>query len=82
MKVFYNKTHDIVEESYDVEFDETNGSYDEQENLNDVRIDGLRNAMKNISIGDVRSREKDEDEGGPYISIRVNPSISNSNNQA
>ena len=65
-----------------MEFDETNGSYDEQENLNDVRIDGLRNAMKNISIGDVRPRERDEDEDSPSISIRVNPSTSNSNNQA
>src|SRR6185437_15026737 len=38
----YNKTHGIVEEAYDVEFDETNGSHDEQENLDDVRSDGLR----------------------------------------
>ena len=42
----YNKTHGIVEEAYDVEFDETNGSHNEQENLDDVRSDGLRNAMK------------------------------------
>ena len=28
----YNKTHDIIEEAYDVEFDETNGSHNEQEN--------------------------------------------------
>ena len=39
-----------------------------------MRSDGLRNAMKNISIGDVRPREEDEDEDGPSISIRVNPS--------
>ena len=38
----YNKTHGIVEEAYDVEFDETNRSHDEQENLDDVRSDGLR----------------------------------------
>ena len=42
----YNKTHGIVEEAYDVEFDKTNGSHNEQENLDDVRSDGLRNAMK------------------------------------
>ena len=77
----YNKTHGIVEEAYDVEFDETNGSHYEQENL-DVRSDGLRNAMKNMSIGDVRPREEDEDEDGPSISIRVNPSTSISNDQA
>ena len=45
-------------------------------NLDDVRSDGLRNAMKNMSIGDVRPREEDEDEDGPSISIRINPSTS------
>ena len=65
-----------------MEFDETNGSQKEQENLDDVRSDGLRNAMKNMSIGDVRPREEDEDEDGPSISIRVNPSTSISNDQA
>ena len=72
----------IVEEAYDVEFDETNGSHDEQDNLDDVRSDGLRNAIKNISIGDVIPREEDEDEDGPPIFIRVNPSTSISNDQA
>ena len=57
-----------------MKFDETNGSQNEQENLDDVRSDGLKNAMKNMSIGDVRPREEDEDEDGPSISIRVNPS--------
>jgi transposase InsO family protein len=69
----YNKMHGIVEEAYDVEFDETNGSHSEQENLDDVRSDGLRNAMKNMSIGDVRPREEDEGDDGHSISIRVNP---------
>ena len=78
----YNKTHGIVEQAYDVEFDGTNGSHYEQENLADVGSDGLRNAMKNMSIGDVRPREEDEDEDGPSISIRVNPSTSISNDQA
>ena len=41
-----------------------------------MRSDGLRNAMKNMSIGDVRPREEDEDEDGPSISVRVNPSTS------
>ena len=62
--------------------DETNGSHNEQENLEDVRSDGLRNAIKNMSIGDIRPREEHEDEGGPSISIRVNPSTSISNDQA
>ena len=62
-----------------MEFDETNGSHDDQDNLDDVRNDGLKNAMKTISIGDVRPREEDED--GPSISIRVNPSTSILNDQ-
>ena len=65
-----------------MEFGETNGSHDKQKNIDDVRSDGLRNAIKNMSIGDVRPREEDEDEGGPSISIRVNPSTSIPNNQA
>jgi len=65
-----------------VEFDETDGSHNEQENLDDVRSDGLRNAMKTMSIGDVRPREEDEDEDGPSISIRVIPSTTTSNDQA
>jgi hypothetical protein len=32
----FNKTHGIIEEAYDVDFDETNGSQDENENLDDV----------------------------------------------
>ena len=35
-----------------------------------------------MSIGDIRPREEDEVEGGPSISIRVNPSTSISNDQA
>ena len=65
-----------------MEFDETNGSHDEQENFDDVRSDGLRNTIKNMSIGDVRPREEDDDEDGPSISIRVNPSTSISTDQA
>jgi len=65
-----------------VEFGETNGSHDKQKNLDDVRSDGLRNAIKNMSIGDIRPREEDENEVGPSISIRVNSSTSISSDQA
>ena len=47
-----------------------------------MRSDGLRNTIKNMSIGDVRPREEDEDEYGPSISIRVNPLTSIPNDQA
>ena len=47
-----------------------------------MRSDGLRNAVKNILIGDVRPKEEDEGEHGPSISIRVNLSTSTSSDQA
>jgi hypothetical protein len=50
----YNKSIGAVEEICDVQFDETNGSHEEQENLDDMWSDGLRNAVKNMSIGDIR----------------------------
>jgi hypothetical protein len=47
-----------------------------------VRSDGLRNAIKNISIGDIRPREENKEEDGPSIFIRIDPSTSTSNAQA
>jgi hypothetical protein len=43
-----------LEEVHDVEFDETQGSQNEDQNLDDVRGDQLANAMRNMDIGDVR----------------------------
>jgi hypothetical protein len=45
-----------LEEVYDVEFDETKGSQDENENLDDVRGIQLSNALKNIGVGELRPR--------------------------
>jgi hypothetical protein len=56
----FNKTHGIIEEAYDVEFDETNGSQDENENLNDVGGFQLRNAMKTMAIGEIKPKEDDD----------------------
>ena len=42
-----------LEEVHDVEFDETNGFQEEDENLDDVRGTQLINAMKNMDIGDI-----------------------------
>ena len=39
-----------------MEFDETNGSQEEDENLDDVRGTQLVNAMKNMDIGELRPR--------------------------
>ena len=40
-----------------MEFDETNGSQEEDENLDNMRGTQLANAMKKIGIGDIRPRE-------------------------
>jgi phage-related protein len=50
-----------LEEVYDVEFDKTQGSQNENQNLDDVRGDQLSNAMKNMDIGDIRPRQDDDD---------------------
>jgi hypothetical protein len=46
-----------LEEVYDMEFDETNGSQEEDENLDDVRGTQLADAIKKMDISDIRSRE-------------------------
>ena len=40
-----------------MEFDETNGSQEEDDNLDDVRGTQLVNAIKNMDVGDIRLRE-------------------------
>ena len=62
--------------SHDVEFDETNGSQEEDENLDDVRGTQLVNAMKNMDIGDIRPREVID------VEDDKNQVLSNSNEQA
>ena len=53
----WNLASGILEEVHDVEFDETNGSQEEDENLDDVRGTQLANAMKKMDVGDIRPRE-------------------------
>ena len=53
----WNLASGILEEVHDVEFDETNGSQEEDENLDDVRGTQLVNAMKNMDIGELRPTE-------------------------
>jgi hypothetical protein len=45
-----------LEEVHDFEFDETNSSQDEEDNLDDVRGTQLANAMKKIGIADIRPK--------------------------
>ena len=44
----FNHATGLVEETYDVEFDESNGSQVAHENLDDVGDEPLREVMKNI----------------------------------
>jgi hypothetical protein len=53
----WNLSSGTLEEVHDVEFDETKGSQDKEENLDDVRGTQLVNAMKNMDVGDIRPRE-------------------------
>jgi hypothetical protein len=56
----YNQTG-LVEETCDVEFDDNNDSREEQEHLDDVGNKGLRITMKNMTIGDVKLKDEDDD---------------------
>jgi hypothetical protein len=51
----------VVEETYDVEFDETNVSRGVLENLDDVGDEPLREAMKNMQIGAIKPKEDEEE---------------------
>ena len=64
-----------LEEVHDVEFDETKGSQDENENFEDVRGIQLLNAMKNMDVSELRPRQVNDDE---YDQVQV---LSNSNVQ-
>jgi hypothetical protein len=62
----------VVEETYDVEFDETNGSQGALGNLDDVGDEPLREAMKNMPIGAIKPKEDEEE-----MQIIDGPSSSN-----
>ena len=51
----------MVEETYDVEFDESNGSQGAHENLDDVGDEPLREVMKNILVGDIKPKDDEDD---------------------
>jgi hypothetical protein len=51
----------VVEETYDVEFDDTNGSQGAHENLEDVGDEPLREAMKNMPIRAMKPKEDEEE---------------------
>jgi hypothetical protein len=78
----FNKTHGIIEEAYDVEFDETNGSQDENENLNDVGGVQLRNTMKTMAIGEIKPMEDDDDDDDGIVVIPSSSTINEETQQS
>jgi hypothetical protein len=58
-RVFNNSTR-VIEESCDVEFDESNGSQGDGFCCDDVGKEPLRDAMKNMAIGYIKPREDDD----------------------
>ena len=58
----WNLASGTLEEVHDVQFDETKGSPDENENLEDVRGIELSNAIKNMDVGELRPRQVNDEE--------------------
>jgi hypothetical protein len=74
-----------LEEVHNVEFDETNGSQEEDENPDDVRGTQLANIMKNMDIGGIRPREVinvEDDKNQVFSNSNVQASGSHDQNQA
>ena len=70
-----------LEEVHHVEFDETKGSQDENENLEDVRGIRLSNAMKNMNVGELRPRQV-IDEEHDQVQVLSKSNMQDDTNQA
>jgi hypothetical protein len=70
-----------LEEVHDVEFNETKGSQDENENFDDVRGILLSNAMKNMDIGELRPRQINNEEDN-QVQVLSNSNVQDDTNQA
>ena len=66
---------------HDVEFNETKGSQDENENLEDVRGIQLSNAMKNMDVGELRPRQVNDEED-EQVQVLSNSNVQVDTNQA
>jgi hypothetical protein len=77
----WNLASSTLEEVYDFKFDETKGSQDENENLDDVRGIQLSNAMKNIDVGELRPRQV-IDEEDDEVQVLSNSNVQVDTNQA
>jgi hypothetical protein len=57
----FNHATSLVEERYDVEFDESNGFQGAIKNCDDVGDEPLREAMKNMPVGDIKPKDDEDD---------------------
>jgi hypothetical protein len=73
-RVFNNSTR-VIEETCDVEFDESNGSRGDGFCCNDVGKEPLREAMKKMAISDIKPKEDDD-----FYSIHENSSSDDDDN--
>ena len=58
----FNTTTGCVEETYDVDFDESNGSQGAHVDVVDIGDEPLEDALKNLAIGEIKPKEDDEDD--------------------
>jgi hypothetical protein len=77
----WNLASGTLEEVHDVEFDETKGSQDENENLDDVRGIQLLNTMKNTDISELRPRQVNDEEDD-QVQVLSNSNMQVDTNQA
>jgi hypothetical protein len=57
----FNHAPGLIEETYDVEFDESNGSQGAIENCDNVGDEPLREVMKNMPVGDIKPKDDEDD---------------------
>ena len=72
----FNQTSGLVEETCDVEFDESNGSQEEVVGYDNVGDEEIEEALKKMSIGDIKPEEVHEGNdqgGGPSSSTPSTP---------
>jgi hypothetical protein len=77
----WNLASGTLEEIHDVEFDETKGSQDENENLKDVRGIQLSNTIKNMDVGELRPRQVNDEEDD-QVQVLSNSNVQVDTNQA
>jgi hypothetical protein len=61
----------MIEETCDVEFDETNGSQEEGFTCDDVSDEPLRVVMKKMAVGQINTKEEDEELPVPSTQVEA-----------